>query len=366
MHQALTEIPAGDREHRWLNMMLAELALERGDWDEALDRLPAGRLEHGMTQVNIDLIIAAVSLGRGELDTTRKALDEADETLADAVEPQYLAPAAAIRAELETRSGDIDAGRKAVERGLDRLQFCTEDLARLAQVAAAGVGVEADAAVAACDLGDDDAHEAAVARAERLLERVQISVEDVPHPLGRARLSSAAAEFARARAAEDEPAAWAEAADCWQHLGRPYPEAQALWRQAEAHLARREREPAALAAAQAHEIATRIGALWLSAELESFAARARLKLDPEAATAGDGEPTEPEERPFGLTERELQVLELVATGATNREIGEQLFMAEKTASVHVSRILSKLDVRGRTEAAAIAHRQGLVAADARD
>ena len=53
------------------------------------------------------------------------------------------------------------------------------------------------------------------------------------------------------------------------------------------------------------------------------------------------------------------MLELVASGATNREIGERLFMAEKTASVHVSRILTKLDVRGRTEAAAVAHRHGI-------
>ena len=63
--------------------------------------------------------------------------------------------------------------------------------------------------------------------------------------------------------------------------------------------------------------------------------------------------------PFGLTERERQVLELVSAGATNREIGEQLHMAEKTASVHVSRILTKLDVRSRTEAAAVAHRHGM-------
>ena len=53
------------------------------------------------------------------------------------------------------------------------------------------------------------------------------------------------------------------------------------------------------------------------------------------------------------------MLALVAEGATNREIGEQLFMAEKTASVHVSRILAKLDVRCRTQAAAVAHRLGL-------
>ena len=53
------------------------------------------------------------------------------------------------------------------------------------------------------------------------------------------------------------------------------------------------------------------------------------------------------------------MLSLVADGATNREIGAQLYMAEKTASVHVSRILAKLDVRSRTEAAAVAHRLGL-------
>jgi DNA-binding NarL/FixJ family response regulator len=53
------------------------------------------------------------------------------------------------------------------------------------------------------------------------------------------------------------------------------------------------------------------------------------------------------------------VLVLLAEGATNREIGARLFMAEKTASVHVSRILAKLDVRSRTEAAAVAVRQGL-------
>jgi DNA-binding NarL/FixJ family response regulator len=52
------------------------------------------------------------------------------------------------------------------------------------------------------------------------------------------------------------------------------------------------------------------------------------------------------------------VLALVARGATNREIAADLFMAEKTASVHVSRILAKLDVRSRTEAAGVAVRWG--------
>jgi DNA-binding NarL/FixJ family response regulator len=61
-----------------------------------------------------------------------------------------------------------------------------------------------------------------------------------------------------------------------------------------------------------------------------------------------------------LTEREREVLRLVAAGATNRAIGQRLFISPKTASVHVSRILTKLDATTRTEAAALAHAAGLV------
>jgi DNA-binding CsgD family transcriptional regulator len=62
---------------------------------------------------------------------------------------------------------------------------------------------------------------------------------------------------------------------------------------------------------------------------------------------------------LGLTAREVEVLVLVAAGRTNRQIGQALFITPKTASVHVSRILAKLGVAGRGEAAAIAHRLGL-------
>ncbi len=61
----------------------------------------------------------------------------------------------------------------------------------------------------------------------------------------------------------------------------------------------------------------------------------------------------------GLTERELEVLRLLATGQSNKEIGAELFIAPKTASVHVSNILAKLGAASRTEAAAIAHAQGV-------
>ena len=87
----------------------------------------------------------------------------------------------------------------------------------------------------------------------------------------------------------------------------------------------------------------------------------RARLQPAGSRDQEAEAADSQvDDPFGLTPRERQVLELIARGATNREIGAELFMAEKTASVHVSRILSKLDVRSRTEAAAVAHRVGLV------
>ena len=81
----------------------------------------------------------------------------------------------------------------------------------------------------------------------------------------------------------------------------------------------------------------------------------------EPAHAGD-----PELERLGLTPRELEVLTLVADGRTNREIGESLFIAEKTASVHVSRILGKLGVRSRVEAATAAQRLGLAGSAGRE
>ncbi len=64
--------------------------------------------------------------------------------------------------------------------------------------------------------------------------------------------------------------------------------------------------------------------------------------------------------PGGLTSRELEVLVLLARGKTNKEIASELFIAERTASNHVSNILTRIGCGNRTEAAAFAHRHGLV------
>ncbi|NEA38166.1 LuxR C-terminal-related transcriptional regulator, partial [Streptomyces sp. SID11385] len=74
------------------------------------------------------------------------------------------------------------------------------------------------------------------------------------------------------------------------------------------------------------------------------------------AAGAPAEPAAPPAEALGLTARESEVLRLVAAGHSNRRIAEALYISPKTASVHVSRIIAKLGVTGRGEAAAVAHR----------
>ena len=144
------------------------------------------------------------------------------------------------------------------------------------------------------------------------------------------------------------------AAKLWHDLDAGYPTAYAKWRHAEALLtcgARRQLAERPLT--QAHAVAQTLGAEPLRREIEALAGRARLSLRPSPAAKA--------ELPFGLTARELEVLALLARGQTNRQVAAQLFISEKTASIHVSRILTKLAVSNRGAAAAIAHQLGLSA-----
>src|SRR5690606_12185405 len=121
---------------------------------------------------------------------------------------------------------------------------------------------------------------------------------------------------------------------------------------AAAFLDARRRKEAEDAITEAHGIAAALGAAPLRTRLESLARRARIAL-PGVDSQDDAADR------LGLTRREREVLALVADGRSNRQIGEQLYMAESTAGVHVSHILAKLGVTRRSEAAAVAHRMGL-------
>jgi DNA-binding CsgD family transcriptional regulator/tetratricopeptide (TPR) repeat protein len=156
---------------------------------------------------------------------------------------------------------------------------------------------------------------------------------------------------------------WAAAAAAADELRHHYDAAYCRYRHAEALLlSRGSRATAQAAAAEAYRTACEIGAIPLQRDLEGLAARSRLDLEaPSSAPVA----AEPAKRlgaaiPFKLTPREQDVLERVTQGRTNREIATDLFISEKTASVHVSNIKSKLGASGRAEIAAIAVRLGLV------
>jgi DNA-binding NarL/FixJ family response regulator len=90
-----------------------------------------------------------------------------------------------------------------------------------------------------------------------------------------------------------------------------------------------------------------------------------VQFDPAAAArlvSALGRPAEtPPEDPASqsLTGREREVLRLVATGATNREIAERLYLSEGTVKNHISRILGRLGLRDRTQAAIYARDRGI-------
>ncbi len=120
--------------------------------------------------------------------------------------------------------------------------------------------------------------------------------------------------------------------DAWRSLGRS--------------------DEAGRALREAIRIGERLGASPLVEEARAAGSRAHLRLDADLPPAASD---------AGLTGRELEVLRLVADGLSNSGIVRTLVISPKTVSVHVSRILAKLGVSSRGEAAAVAHKAGLVA-----
>jgi DNA-binding NarL/FixJ family response regulator len=105
----------------------------------------------------------------------------------------------------------------------------------------------------------------------------------------------------------------------------------------------------------AHQTASELGAGPLRREIDRLARRARIDLTPPTATVNKAAARSAATQ-HGLTPREQEALRHLVEGRTNRQIARALFITEKTASVHVSNIMSKLGATNRSEAAAIAHR----------
>jgi DNA-binding CsgD family transcriptional regulator len=156
-----------------------------------------------------------------------------------------------------------------------------------------------------------------------------------------------------AAADQQNAATWVDVAAAWEQLGEPYRQARALLHAAETGLADGE-DRAAVAGRlrRAAGLADALAARPLRKDISSLARRARIDIGP-----GDTRASAPAR--LGLTDRELEVLHLVAAGRNNRDIAAELFISAKTASVHVCNILAKLGVHTRVEAASIAHQAGV-------
>jgi len=178
-------------------------------------------------------------------------------------------------------------------------------------------------------------------------------------PEGRGWLARCEAEYARLTGT-NSPAAWERVLTEFGP-GYVYETARTQWRLAEALVEAGRRDEAAVVWRAARDTASRLRAAPLGAALDGLARRARL--DPGTGNRG-GHGSGHGSGPGGaspldaLTDREREVLSLLASGKSNREIGTELFITPKTASVHVSNILGKLGAASRTEAAAIAYREG--------
>jgi DNA-binding CsgD family transcriptional regulator/tetratricopeptide (TPR) repeat protein len=348
------------RLHDWLMLTVAQLAFESGDWEQMRANLGPHAAPFDRQTIFGLVLEADVALTQGDHELAARGLEEAEPLVAASSEAQWIGWFGMLQAELRRRRYDLTGAREAVEHALGRLEVCTDDVMGIARVSGVGAAIEADIARRARDLRERPEERDALARLRLHQSRLGAAAQE-GGPVERAWQAVGKAEMARARARND-PALWAAAADRWKAVGRPYPVAIMHWREAEAAVEADDRGAAAEAARAALEAARRLGAHWLEEEVGALAQRARLQLEDDAAVSSDEDEAAADAaaEPFGLTPRERQVLALIAEGATNRQIGAALFMAEKTASVHVSRILGKLGVQTRTQAAAVAHRLHLV------
>jgi DNA-binding CsgD family transcriptional regulator/tetratricopeptide (TPR) repeat protein len=346
----------------WVAERWVESLVVLGRWSEAEQLVSdlADLLDNPAEEGNLADSWGVALIRQGRVDEARALVEPAKATLArghvSEVVP-WLAAAVVTFAAAEGRHGDIAT---IVDDVVDRDQ---PSVGGNSQLVATAIAAIADGTAGGSAARDGGTRAASIASATRWIEWMEGLEHDGRRPSIEQRLhrDHARAQRERLRGSLD-PQAWAQLAAGWEEIGFRYDAAYARLRHAEALLAGTSgRSASARAAATdvlagAYGVARELGAAPLLADLEDLARRARLPLPPsESRDRARGDDRAMTVR--GLTSREREVLALLALGRSNGQIAKELFISTKTASVHVSNILRKLDVTNRIEAAAVIGRQ---------
>jgi DNA-binding NarL/FixJ family response regulator/tetratricopeptide (TPR) repeat protein len=357
----------------------AQALFELGRISESAQIIDAALLDPPANRVILaqsHLLAAQVSIIRGSYQDASAHLEAARIPGATVEAENRRGWLATVGAELARSEGRLEDVRAIVDATASRLagappfSAMVETIWGLVEI---GLDVEAAHAEVSRAAGEDQAIGEAKSVAKKLrgyleVVRRQRDKAGVKYT-GMGRGYDALIEGHLARIEDrDDPSLWATAADMFPPRS---PRALAArHRQAEAMLATRTpREEIRAVMVDAHSAAVEIGARPVAGRFESLARRARIDLRqaPSSVPEEDMELAPPEPlapgtvalRGRGLSDREIEVLTLVAAGFSNQDIGTRLFITDKTASVHVSHILAKLGAASRTEAATMGVRLGL-------
>jgi DNA-binding CsgD family transcriptional regulator len=338
------------------NCVGALVSLGRYDEAEAM-MAETGPRGVGICGVAPQLTPAGIALRQGRLDECARLLAEVDDVSSELSDVQTRGSYHVMAAELALERGRADDAYAHVELAIATTED-TDDGSEGPGMCALGVRALADRLEGARAHGRrvDNLNSLAaelVAKAERIVAS-RVADGGRPTPLSTRNVAMCIAE--RSRLSQSDPLLWAHAVALWDASGEPYEAAYCRWRQAEALLENRVgRREAADCLQVAFATASHIGAIPLRTHIEQLAQRARITLSVDLASVSPASSADS----LGLTPREMEILGQLADGLTDREIAEALFISKKTASVHVSNVLHKLDVTNRVEAGRVGQAHGL-------
>lgn len=337
-------------EEAYLAGNMAEPLMRLGRWDEAYG-IAATALHsdrEGLFASTLLEIVAQVAVYRGDYDEAGLLLGDANLSLAGETDLQFTLPLAFIEAEIERGCGRPDNALRVIDEAFGDDDIWPRYRWPLVWLAARSVNEQRVRARDSRQQTSDT---------ESSMDRWSKAADVLPADTAHARAYRALVAAERQGPARGDLQTWSAAVQTCREADDPFLVAHALLQLAEAYVATSDRAGAAATVRESLEIAQRLGAAPLVTAATNLARRARLSLEPSEEVAVPANDTALDL--LGLTERERDVLALVAAGRQNTQIAQALFISPKTVSVHVSNILTKLNVHGRVEAAALAHRAGL-------